>query len=75
MHLLLHLIEEGASLHQDLRPRHRHPFDPLWEKELSRLSMFELRDRLFKYVTERVPMYGIPLCINTNSATYGEFVK
>jgi hypothetical protein len=56
-------------------PGHRHPFDPHWERELSRLSMFELRDRLFKYVTEREPMYGIPLCINTNSATYGEFVK
>lgn len=46
-----------------------------WEKELARLSMFELRDRLFRYVTERTPMHNIPLCINTNSATYGEFVK
>ncbi|KAI1729007.1 protein kinase domain-containing protein [Ditylenchus destructor] len=56
-------------------PCHRTPFDPAWEKELSRLSMFELRDRLFKYVTERVPLYGIPLCINTNSVTYGEFAN
>lgn len=56
-------------------PCHRAPFDPAWEKELSRLSMFELRDRLFKYVTERVPLYGIPLCINTNSVTYGEFAN
>jgi nemo like kinase len=56
-------------------PMHEQPFDPLWEKELSRLSMFELRDRLFKYVTERMPKYGIPLCINTNSATYGEFAS
>jgi nemo like kinase len=56
-------------------PCHERPFDPLWEKELSRISMFDLRERLFKFVTERTPMFGIPLCINTNSATYGEFAN
>jgi len=56
-------------------PCHQEPFDPLWEKELSRLSMFDLRERMFKYVTERTPMYGIALCINTSSATYGEFAN
>lgn len=37
--------------------------------------MFDLRDRLYKYVTERRPMEGIPLCINTNSASYNDFLK
>lgn len=37
--------------------------------------MFDLRDKLYKYVTDRRPMDGIPLCINTNSASYPEFAN
>jgi hypothetical protein len=37
--------------------------------------MFELRDRLYKYVVDRTPMYSVPLCINTNSNAYGEFAR
>jgi nemo like kinase len=37
--------------------------------------MFELRDRLYKYVVERTPQYSIPLCINTSSNAYGEFAS
>uniref|UniRef100_A0AC34RPZ7 Mitogen-activated protein kinase n=1 Tax=Panagrolaimus sp. JU765 TaxID=591449 RepID=A0AC34RPZ7_9BILA len=59
----------------ELDPVHTNPISPNWEKELSRLSMFDLRDRLYKYVTERRPMEGIPLCINTNSASYNDFLK
>lgn len=56
-------------------PHHEKAFDPKWEKELSRLSMFELRDRMFKFVTERTPLYGVPLCINPNSAAYKNFAR
>jgi hypothetical protein len=35
--------------------------------------MFELRERMYKFVTERKPMFDIPLCINTHSATYNDF--
>uniref|UniRef100_A0AC35TZ44 Mitogen-activated protein kinase n=1 Tax=Rhabditophanes sp. KR3021 TaxID=114890 RepID=A0AC35TZ44_9BILA len=56
-------------------PNHESPFEPKWEKELSRLSMFDLRERLYKYITERNPLYGVPLCINTNSASYRDFVN
>lgn len=56
-------------------PGHQMPFDPKWEKELTRLSMFDLRERLYKYMTERTPLFGIPLCINTNSASYRDFVN
>ncbi|PAV74256.1 hypothetical protein WR25_01982 [Diploscapter pachys] len=58
---------------QDLDPMHEQPFDPKWEKELSRLSMFELRDRMYKFVTERPPLYGVSLCINPGSAAYKNF--
>lgn len=54
---------------------HTEPFDVKWEKELSRLSMFELRDRLYKFVTERAPLYGVPLCINPHSAAYKSFAR
>jgi nemo like kinase len=68
-------IKRERVFTKNFDPCHDAAFDPNWEKELSRLSMFDLRDRMFKYVTERPPMYGIPLCINTSSATYGEFVN
>jgi nemo like kinase len=35
--------------------------------------MFELRERMYKYVVERKPRFDTPLCINVNSATYAEF--
>uniref|UniRef100_A0A914V923 Serine/threonine kinase NLK n=1 Tax=Plectus sambesii TaxID=2011161 RepID=A0A914V923_9BILA len=54
---------------------HEEPFDVKWEKDLSRLSMFELRDRLYKFVMERTPMYGVPLCINPHSAAYKSFAS
>jgi nemo like kinase len=56
-------------------PLHESPFEPKWERELSSLSMFELRDRMYKFVTERQPLYGIPLCINPNSAAYKNFAS
>uniref|UniRef100_A0A0M3ID56 Serine/threonine kinase NLK n=1 Tax=Ascaris lumbricoides TaxID=6252 RepID=A0A0M3ID56_ASCLU len=56
-------------------PVHEQPFDPKWEKELSRMSMFDLRDRMYKYVTERTPLFGVPLCINPNSAAYKNFAS
>lgn len=55
--------------------QHEQPFDPKWEKELSRMSMFDLRDRMYKYVTERTPLFGVPLCINPNSAAYKNFAR
>ncbi|KAK0414851.1 hypothetical protein QR680_011640 [Steinernema hermaphroditum] len=58
-----------------LEPVHEMPFDPKWEKELCRLSMFELRDRIYRFITERTPLYGVPLCLNPHSAEYGEFSK
>lgn len=53
--------------------QHDHPFDPRWEKELSRMSMFDLRDRMYRYVTERAPPFGVALAINPNSAAYKNF--
>ncbi|VDN54906.1 unnamed protein product [Dracunculus medinensis] len=60
---------------QLLDPLHEKPFDPKWEKELSRMSMFDLRDRMYNYVIERTPMFGVPLCINPNSAAYKSFAS
>src|SRR5689334_2728555 len=55
--------------------KHEEPFDSKWEKELNRLSMFELRDRIYKFVTERPPLYGVPLCINPHSAAFKSFSR
>ncbi|CAD5215034.1 unnamed protein product [Bursaphelenchus okinawaensis] len=60
---------------RDLDPEHKLPFSSQWEKDLSRFSMFDLREQLFKYVTERKPMYNIPLCINTTALAYNEFMN
>ncbi|CAJ0940990.1 unnamed protein product, partial [Mesorhabditis belari] len=60
---------------QHLDPIHEQPFDPKWEKELARYSMFELRDKMYKFVTNRNPLNGIPLCINPNSAAYKNFAN
>lgn len=59
----------------DFDPRHNEPFDIKWEKELSRLSMYELRDRMYKFVTDRQPSYGVPLCINPHSGAYKNFLR
>ncbi|PIO69341.1 kinase domain protein [Teladorsagia circumcincta] len=59
----------------DPDPMHEMPFDPKWEKELARLSMFDLRDRMYKFVTERTPLFGTPLCINPSSAAYKNFAR
>ncbi|KAI6177534.1 Mitogen-activated protein kinase [Aphelenchoides bicaudatus] len=63
----------GRNFTNDYEPDHDRPFNPLWEKELSRLSMFELRERMYNYIIERKPLYDTPLCININSATFSEF--
>ncbi|KAM3723218.1 Serine/threonine kinase NLK [Dirofilaria immitis] len=60
---------------QILDPVHEHPFDPRWEKELSRMSMFDLRDRMYRFVTERAPPFGVALTINPNSASYKTFTS
>ncbi|KAF7633967.1 Mitogen-activated protein kinase [Meloidogyne graminicola] len=54
----------------ELDPLHSHPFDAQWEKEMSLKSMFQFREILYDYITKRTPLYGIPLCINTNAASY-----
>uniref|UniRef100_A0A915MZG2 Protein kinase domain-containing protein n=1 Tax=Meloidogyne javanica TaxID=6303 RepID=A0A915MZG2_MELJA len=59
----------------ELDPVHSNPFDAQWEKEMSLKSMFQFREILYDYITKRNPLYGIPLCINTNAASYGEFVR
>ncbi|KHJ43832.1 kinase domain protein [Trichuris suis] len=59
---------------QELEPRHSEAFDVEWEKELSRLSMFDLRDRIYKFIVERTPPYHIPLCINPDSAAFKSFI-
>lgn len=59
----------------DLDPSHKVPFDPKMEKELARMSMFELRDKMYNFVMERNPLYGIPLCINPHSAAYKNFAR
>ena len=59
----------------DTEPAHKEPFEARWEKELQRTSMFDLRDKMYKFVTERTPLYGIPLCINPHSAAYKNFAR
>ncbi|KRZ07089.1 Serine/threonine kinase NLK, partial [Trichinella zimbabwensis] len=59
---------------QNPEPVHSEPFDVKWEKELSRLSMFELRDRIYKFIIERAPPYHIPLCINPDSNAFKSFI-
>lgn len=56
-------------------PIHEQPFDPKWEKELSRMNMFDLRDSLYRYVTEKTSQCQVPLCINPNSAAYKNFTS
>ena len=58
-----------------LDPHHEEPFENQWEKDLSKFSMFDLRDKLYKFVMERPPLYGIPLCINPHSAAYKSFTR
>ncbi|CAI2349728.1 unnamed protein product [Caenorhabditis sp. 36 PRJEB53466] len=60
---------------QDLDPCHDSPFDPKWEKDMSRLSMFELRDKMYRFVMDRNPLYDVPLCINPQSAAYKNFAS
>ncbi|CAI2350292.1 unnamed protein product [Caenorhabditis sp. 36 PRJEB53466] len=48
----------------DLEPAHTAPFDPQWEEDLGRMSMFELRDKIYQFVLDRVPPHGIRLCID-----------
>lgn len=57
----------------ELDSKHTAPFEAKWEKELTRLSMFELRERIYKFVMERPPLYGVPLCINPHSAAFKSF--
>ena len=59
----------------ELDPKHKNAFDPKMEKELSRMSMFDLRDKMYNFVMERQPLYGIPLCINPHSAAYKNFAR
>uniref|UniRef100_A0A0N4ZG28 Mitogen-activated protein kinase n=1 Tax=Parastrongyloides trichosuri TaxID=131310 RepID=A0A0N4ZG28_PARTI len=56
-------------------PGHEQPFDPEWEKELQRYSMFDLKSRLYMFMKDRTPLYGVPLCINTNSTSYRDFAN
>ncbi|CAI5445070.1 unnamed protein product [Caenorhabditis angaria] len=63
------------SFAQDLDPYHEVPFDPKWEKDMSRLSMFELRDKMYQFVMDRSPLYGVALCINPQSAAYKNFAS
>ncbi|VDP16092.1 unnamed protein product [Soboliphyme baturini] len=58
----------------DLDPVHPQPFDASWEKELSHLSMFELRDRIYQFIVERRSHCDIPLCINPESAAFKSFI-
>ncbi|CAB60300.2 Serine/threonine kinase NLK [Caenorhabditis elegans] len=60
---------------QDLDPRHESPFDPKWEKDMSRLSMFELREKMYQFVMDRPALYGVALCINPQSAAYKNFAS
>lgn len=39
------------------------------------MSMFDLRDRMYRFVTERAPPFGVALTINPNSASYKTFTR
>ncbi|VDN06605.1 unnamed protein product [Thelazia callipaeda] len=58
-----------------LDPVHEHPFDPRWETELSQMSIFDLRDRMYKFIMELTPPYGIALGINPHSISYRNFTR
>ncbi|CEF66373.1 Nemo-like kinase [Strongyloides ratti] len=58
-----------------LDPVHSCPLDPKWEKEISSLSMFELRDKLYTCVTQRSQRNGVPLTLNPLSPRYNEFIE
>lgn len=60
---------------QELDPCHESPFDPKWEKDMSRLSMFELREKMYQFVMDRPALYGVALCINPQSAAYKNFAS
>uniref|UniRef100_A0A915L040 Serine/threonine kinase NLK n=1 Tax=Romanomermis culicivorax TaxID=13658 RepID=A0A915L040_ROMCU len=59
----------------NLEPVHPDPFDLKWEKDLSRCSMYDLRDKIYKFIADRPSLYNVPLCINPHSAAYKSFAK
>lgn len=58
---------------EELNPNHDSPFAPQWEKEMSKLSMFDLREKIYQFVMERPPLHGVALCINPHSAAFKNF--
>uniref|UniRef100_A0A7E4VKI0 Mitogen-activated protein kinase n=1 Tax=Panagrellus redivivus TaxID=6233 RepID=A0A7E4VKI0_PANRE len=55
---------EGRRVHApNLEPLHQNPINPVWEKELARMTMFELRDSVHKFIIDRPAVCGIPLTI------------
>ncbi|GMT19223.1 hypothetical protein PFISCL1PPCAC_10520 [Pristionchus fissidentatus] len=68
------------QFHPNLEPHHEEPFNPIWERELSRCSMFDLRDKLYSFVVDRhhklqMEQNHVPLVINPNSAAYKNFTS
>lgn len=65
----------GRAFAAELDPRHCMPFETTWEREVSRLTLSDLRDRLYRFIAARPPSHGVPLCINVNSANFKSFNK
>lgn len=59
----------------EFEPKHNEPFEPKWEKELSRLSVYDVRDKMCKFIGERQPSFGVPLCINPHATAYKSFTS
>uniref|UniRef100_A0AC34PZ03 Protein kinase domain-containing protein n=1 Tax=Panagrolaimus sp. JU765 TaxID=591449 RepID=A0AC34PZ03_9BILA len=43
---------------QYLEPSHPNPINPKWEQDISRYTMYNLRDNLYNYVVTRQPFCG-----------------
>ncbi|KAF8359370.1 lit-1 [Pristionchus pacificus] len=76
-----HTLPSGQrQFTNDLEPFHNEPFDPRWERELARCSMFDLRDKLYNFVVDRhrnlqSEQNYVPVVINPHSAAYKNFTS
>jgi len=57
----------------DLEPCAEQPFDDRWEKKVT--SLHQVKEELYRMVTEKAQSSRTPLCINPHSAAFKSFTR
>lgn len=57
----------------DLEPTAEQPFDDRWEKKI--VSMHQIKEELYRLVSEHAQSNRTPLCINPHSAAFKSFTR